>query len=89
MGLTEDDCDNPGCDNTYTTMTFTKKRNGSYSLAVEVEIEQYIDPGDGYELEEITDEICEDYVGNIWIRNVSYEGYGMCSANAVYYLRKN
>lgn len=89
MGLAQDDCDNPGCDNTYTTMTFNKKRSGRYNLAVEVEIEQYIDPGDGYEEDELTDALCRDYLGDIWVRDASYEGYGLCTANAVYYMRKN
>ena len=88
MGISADDCDNPGCENTRTELTFTKKRNGTYSLVVEVEIEQYIDPGDGYEDDEIDDEICESYLGDNWVTGISYEGYGMCSGFATYYMKK-
>lgn len=89
MSLRDDDCDNPGCENTYTDMTFKKKRNGTYSLVVEVQIEQNIDPGDGYEEDEITDEICEEYLStSAWVRNIGYEGYGLCTAEAVYFMKK-
>lgn len=88
MGLSDTDCDYPGCENTDTTLTFKKRSNGSYALTVEVEIEQYIDPGDGYEDDEIDDALCEEYLGTTWVRNVSYEGWGMCSGNATYFMNK-